>query len=129
MYRVERYAPCCQQEVEIFSGDRVMMRATISNTDRTNLVHVHVNSTMQIYRDEILRGHGILIIHMSMIMPAPTQQSSLQHAHRLTPFRFYIYRINAIKRVGYVCIRFRHIQNIQQLAQTFQIEWATIPSL
>jgi hypothetical protein len=60
--RNERFAANCIQEADRFGGGSVMMWGAISDTGRTELVHVNGTLTAQRYCDEILQHHVVPIM-------------------------------------------------------------------
>jgi hypothetical protein len=60
--RNERFAANCIQEADKFGGGSVMMWGAISETGRTELVHVNGTLTAKRYRDEILQHHVVPIM-------------------------------------------------------------------
>jgi hypothetical protein len=61
--RNEHFAANCIKKADRFGGGRVMMLGAISDTGRTELVHVNGTLTAQRYCDEILQHHVTPIMH------------------------------------------------------------------
>lgn len=140
--RNERFAANCIQEADRFGGGSVMMWAAISDTGRTELVHVNGTLTAQRYCDEILQQHLVPIMQNNGRMfqhdnarphTARITTAFLQHNNiPVLPWPSKSPDLNPIEHLWDEldrCVRQRQPapQSLQQLVDALKAEWTNIP--